>query len=102
MAHYITLALNNIAVFSFPATANQQPTAGPSGTGEQQNSANPPNPSSPNGSEGVHGNGSASENDDNIGTQQPGSISSPPIQEEQGNGHTRTVNSYEHFVLKSR
>ena len=96
LAHYITLALNNIAVFSFPATANQQPTAGPSGTDRQQNSANPGAPpanelSPPlNDPEDVNGDRSASENNDNNSTQQPGSINSHPVQEEQRDGRTRT------------
>ena len=50
-------------VFSFPATANQQPTAGPTDTGGQ------PNPTG------------------------PASITSRPVQKEQGtvgNGHTST------------
>lgn len=88
MPHYVTLSLNNIAVFSFPATANA------------------------NGTDGVDVDASASESDDNNDTQQPGSIGSPPVQEEQGDVHTRTGeeidqheetgNSYEHFVLKNR
>ena len=94
MAHYVTLSLNNIAVFSFPATANQQPTGGANGT------------------DGLDVDASASENDDNNGTQQPGSINSTPVQEEEGDGHTRaggeteqleeTGNSYQHFVLKNK
>lgn len=28
MPHYVTFSLNNIPAFSFPATANQQPTDG--------------------------------------------------------------------------
>lgn len=28
MPHYVTFSLNNISAFSFPATANQQPTDG--------------------------------------------------------------------------
>ena len=62
MPHYVTLSLNNISAFSFPATANQQPTGGANG----------------------NGNASASENVDNNDTQQTGSINSPPVQEEQG------------------
>lgn len=102
MVMFLAQTPGNIAVFSFPATANPQPTVGPSGTDGQQIPANPPNPSSPNGPESVDGNGSASENDENDGTQQRSSINSPPVQEEQRNGHTRTGNSYEHFVLKRR
>ena len=84
---------------SFPDTANHQPTADPSGTDSQQNPANPP---PPNGPEGVDGNGPASEYDVNNGNQQPDSITGPPVQEEHRDVHTRTGNSYEHFVLKSR
>ena len=94
MPHYVTLSLNNIAVFSLPATANQQPTGGANGT------------------DGVDVDASASESDDNNDTQQPGSIGSPPVQEEQGDVHTRTGeeidqheetgNNSEHFVLKNR
>ena len=93
MPHHVTLSLNNIAVFSFPATANQQPTGGA------------------NGNDGVDVDASASENDENNGTQQPGSINSPPVLVEQGDVHTRTGeeieqheetgNSYEHFVLRN-
>ena len=94
MPHHVTLSLNNIAVFSFPATANQQPTGGA------------------NGNDGVDADASASENDVNNGTQQPGSINSTPVQEDQGDVHTRageeidkhegTGNSYELFVLKNK
>lgn len=94
MPHYVTWSLNNIAVFSFPATANQQPTSGANGTDD------------------VDVDASASENDENNGTQQPGSINSTPVQEDQGDVHTRageeidqhegTGNSYEHFVLKNK
>ena len=85
MPHYVTLSLNNIAVFSFLATANQQPTGGAYGN------------------DGVDVDASASENVDNNDTQQPGSSS--PVQEEQGeeiDQHEETSNSYEHFVLKNR
>lgn len=85
MPHYVTLSLNNIAVFSFPATANHQPTGGGNGT------------------DGVDVDASASENVDNNDTEQSGS--SPPVQEVQGeetDQHEETGNSYEHFVLKNR
>ena len=85
MPHYVTLSLNFIAVFSFPATANEQPTGGA------------------NGNDGVDVDASASENVDNNDTQQ--SDSSPPVQEEQGeetDQHQETGNSYEHFVLKNK
>ena len=81
------MSLNNIAVFSFPATANHQPTGGGNGT------------------DGVDVDASASENVDNNDTQQPGSINSTPVQEVQGeetDQHEETGNSYEHFVLKNR
>ena len=84
MPHYVTLTLNNIS-FSFPATANQQPTGGA------------------NGNNGVDVDASASENVENSDTQQP--ASSPPVQEQQGeeiDQHEETGNSYEHFVLKNR
>lgn len=94
MPHYVTLALNNIAVFCFPATANQQPTGGANGT------------------DGVDVDASTSENDENNGTQQPDSITSHPVQEGQGDVHTGTSeeiaqheeigNSYEHFVVKNK
>lgn len=54
------MSLNNIAVFSFTATANQQPTAGANGT----------NPGAP------LANARASEDDGNNGTQQPPYINS--------------------------
>ena len=85
MPHYVTLSLNNISAFSFPATANQQPTG------------------VANGNDGVDVDPLASENVDNNDTQQPGS--SPHVQEEQGeeiDQHEETGNSYEHFVLKNR
>ena len=96
LAHYISLALNNIAVSSFPAAANQQPTAGPSDTDRQQNSAYPgvplANELSPplNGPEDLNSDRSASENNDNNTTQPPGSIDSRPVQEEERDGRTRT------------
>ena len=75
LAHYITLALNNIAVFSFPATAN--PGAPPA------NELSPPlnNP------EDVNGDNNSTQQ---YSTQQPGSINSHPVQEEQRDGRTRT------------
>ena len=85
MPHYVTLSLNNISAFSFPATANQQRTGGANGT------------------DGVDVDASASENVDNNDTQQSGS--SPPVQEEQGeeiDQHEETGNSYEHFVLENK
>ena len=84
MPHYVTLSLNNIAVFSFPATANQQPTGSANGNG-------------------VDVDASASQDVDNNDAQQP--ASSPPVQEQQGeeiDQHEETGNSYEHFILKNR
>ena len=94
MPHYVTLSLNFIAVFSFPATANEQPTGGA------------------NGNDGVDVDASASENVDNNDTQQSDSMTSYPVQEGQGDVHIRTSeeidqheetgNSYEHLVLKNK
>lgn len=67
------MSLNNIAVFSFTATANQQPTAGANGTNPGAPLASelfPP----PNGRGGVDAR--ASEDDGNNGTQQPAYINS--------------------------
>ena len=107
------MSLNNIAVFSFPATANQPPPAVANGTDRQQNSANPgalpANELSPppNGPDCVAGDSLASDSDNN-GTQQHASINNPSAPVEQGDGQTRTGeetdqregtgNSYEHFL----
>lgn len=69
------MSLNSIAVFSFLATANQQPTAGANSTYPGAPPANelfPP----PNGHGGVDGGERASEDDGNNGTQQPAYINS--------------------------
>lgn len=69
------MSLNSIAVFSFLATANQQPTAGANSTYPGAPPANelfPP----PNGRGGVDGGERASEDDGNNGTQQPAYINS--------------------------
>ena len=74
MPHYVTFSLNNISAFSFPATANQQPTGGT------------------NGNDGVDVDASAS------------SSSAPVQEEqgEEIDQHEETGNSYEHFVPKNR
>ena len=99
--------MNSVAaVFSFPTTANQQPTAGPTDPNRRPNLAGPGAPPAnelsppPNGPDSVNGDGSACEND-----------ASNPVQEEQGtvgDGHTRTRDqreetgiSFEDFVIKN-
>ena len=87
------MSLNNITVFSFPATANRQQTA----------DANGSNPGVPPASElSPPSNGPDDEDGD----------ARVPVHVDQDDGHTRTDeerdhpgetgNRYEHFVLKSR
>lgn len=61
------MSLNNIAVFFFPATANPKQTAGVTDTNPGAPPANELSPAR-NGPDGVDGDATDSENDDNNGT----------------------------------
>ena len=69
------MSRNNIAVFFFPATANPQQTAGVTDTNPGAPPASELSPAR-NGPDSVDDGATASENDDNNGTQQLASINS--------------------------